>query len=45
MLFNFFYKMGDKTERHNKYFPITAIIEGVRAFQLHLHLEKGDLVT
>lgn len=45
MFFNFPYKVGDKIEIHDKDFPITAVIEDIRAFQLHLRLEKGDLVT
>lgn len=45
MFFNFPYKVGDKIEIHDKDFPITGIIEDIRAFQLHLRLENGDLVT
>jgi small-conductance mechanosensitive channel len=45
MFFNFPYKVGDKIEIHDKDFPITAIIEDIRAFQLHLRIENGDLVT
>ncbi|WP_242086380.1 mechanosensitive ion channel domain-containing protein [Aestuariivivens sediminis] len=45
MFFNFPYKVGDKIEIHDKDFPITAIIEDIRAFHLHLRLENGDLVT
>ena len=45
MFFNFPYKVGDKIEIHDKDFPITAIIEDIRAFQLHLRLEDGGLVT
>lgn len=45
MFFNFPYKVGDKIEIHDKDFPITAIIEDIRAFQLHLRTEDGDLVT
>ncbi|MDP5157581.1 MAG: mechanosensitive ion channel family protein [Flaviramulus sp.] len=45
MFFNFPYKVGDKIEIHDKDFPITAIIEDIRAFQIHLRLENGDLVT
>ncbi|GAA3584236.1 mechanosensitive ion channel domain-containing protein [Snuella lapsa] len=45
MFFNFPYKVGDKIEIHDKDFPIKAIIEDIRAFQLHLRLENGDLVT
>lgn len=45
MFFNFPYKVGDKIEIHDKDFPVTAIIEDIRAFQLHLRLDNGDLVT
>ncbi|MFV9550675.1 mechanosensitive ion channel domain-containing protein [Algibacter sp. PT7-4] len=45
MFFNFPYKVGDKISIHDKDFPITAIIEDIRAFQLHLRVENGDLVT
>ncbi len=45
MFFNFPYKVGDKIEIHDKDFPIRAIIEDIRAFQLYLRLENGDLVT
>ncbi|GAA3618278.1 mechanosensitive ion channel domain-containing protein [Flavivirga jejuensis] len=45
MFFNFPYKVGDKIEIHDKDFPIKAIIEDIRAFQLHLRIDNGDLVT
>jgi small-conductance mechanosensitive channel len=45
MFFNFPYKVGDRIAIHDKDFPVTAIIEDIRAFQLHLRLENGDLVT
>ncbi|NNC51347.1 MAG: mechanosensitive ion channel [Flaviramulus sp.] len=45
MFFNFPYKVGDKIAIHDKDFPVEAIIEDIRAFQLHLLLENGDLVT
>ena len=45
LFFNFPYKVGDKIEIHDKEFPIKAVIEDIRAFQLHLRLENGDLVT
>ncbi len=45
MFFNFPYKIGDKIEIHDKDYPIKAIIEDIRAFQLHLRLENGDLIT
>jgi len=45
MFFSFPYKVGDKIEIHDPDFPITAIIEDIRTFQVHLRTEKGDLVT
>lgn len=45
MFFSFPYKVGDKVKIHDKDFPIEAIIEDIRAFQLHLRLDNGDLVT
>ena len=45
MFFTFPYKVGDKVQIHDKDFPIEAIIEDIRAFQLHLRLDNGDLVT
>lgn len=45
MFFSFPYKVGDKIQIHDKDFPIEGIIEDIRAFQLHLRLENGDLVT
>ena len=45
MFFSFPYKVGDKIMIHDKDFPIEAIIEDIRAFQLHLRLNNGDLVT
>ncbi|AJR03907.1 mechanosensitive ion channel domain-containing protein [Siansivirga zeaxanthinifaciens] len=45
MFFNFPYKVGDKIEIHDHDFPIRAIIEDIRAFQVHLRLENGNLVT
>lgn len=45
MFFNFPYKVGDKIQIHDKDFPIIGIIEDIRAFQLHLRIENGDLVT
>ncbi|MFD0836619.1 mechanosensitive ion channel domain-containing protein [Mariniflexile aquimaris] len=45
MFFNFPYKVGDKIEIHDKDFPITAVIEDIRAFQLHLRIDNGNLVT
>ena len=45
MFFSFPYKVGDKIKIHNKDFPIEAIIEDIRAFQLHLRQDNGNLVT
>ncbi|WP_452220895.1 mechanosensitive ion channel domain-containing protein [Lacinutrix salivirga] len=45
MFFSFPYKVGDKIEIHDKDFPIEAVIEDIRAFQLHLRLSNGNLVT
>jgi len=45
MFFSFPYKVGDKIEIHDKDFPLQAIIEDIGAFQLHLRLDNGNLVT
>ncbi|MFB9052439.1 mechanosensitive ion channel domain-containing protein [Formosa undariae] len=45
MFFSFPYKVGDKISIHDKDFPIEAVIEDIRAFQLHLRLDNGNLVT
>ncbi|MFD2823848.1 mechanosensitive ion channel domain-containing protein [Lacinutrix iliipiscaria] len=45
MFFSFPYKVGDKIQIHDKDFPVEAIIEDIRAFQLHLRMDNGDLVT
>lgn len=45
MFFSFPYKVGDKIAIHDKDFPLQAIIEDIRAFQIHLRLDNGDLVT
>lgn len=45
MFFSFPYKVGYKIQIHDKDFPIEAIIEDIRAFQLHLRQDNGDLVT
>jgi MscS family membrane protein len=45
MFFSFPYKVGDKIKIHDKDFPLEGIIEDIRAFQLHLRIENGDLVT
>ena len=45
MFFSFPYKVGDKIKIHDKDFPLEAIIEDIGAFQLHLRLDNGDLVT
>ena len=45
MFFSFPYKVGDKIMIHDKDFPIEAIIEDIRAFQLHLRVDDGNLIT
>ena len=45
MFFSFPYKVGDKIQIHDKDFPIKAIIEDIRAFQILLRLDDGNLVT
>lgn len=45
MFFSFPYKIGDKIQIHDKDFPIVAIIEDIKAFQLHLRTDEGELVT
>lgn len=45
MFFSFPYKVGDKIEIHDKDYPIQGIIEDIRAFQLHLRMDNGDLTT
>jgi len=45
MFFSFPYKVGDKIQIHDKDFPLEGVIEDIRAFQLHLRVDNGDLVT
>lgn len=45
LFFSFPYKAGDKIRVHDKDFPLEGVIEDIRAFQLHLRLNNGDLVT
>jgi len=45
MFFSFPYKVGDKIRIHDKDYPVEAIIEDIRAFQLILRDNDGDLVT
>jgi len=45
MFFSFPYKVGDKIMIHDIDFPVEAIIEDIRGFQLHLRLDNGNLVT
>jgi small-conductance mechanosensitive channel len=45
MFFSFPYKVGDKIMIHDTDFPTEAIIEDIGAFQLHLRLDNGNLVT
>ncbi|MDB9754855.1 mechanosensitive ion channel family protein [Winogradskyella sp.] len=43
MFFSFPYKVGDKIKIHDKDYPIEAIIEDIRAFQLILREDNGDI--
>lgn len=46
MFFSCPYKIGDEIQIHDKDFPIEkAIIEDIKAFQLHLRTDEGELVT
>lgn len=45
MFFSFPYKVGDKIKIHDKDYPVEAIIEDIRAFQIILREDNGDLVT
>ncbi len=45
MFFSFPYKIGDKIKIHDKDLPIEAIIEDIKAFQLHLRTLEGELIT
>jgi small-conductance mechanosensitive channel len=45
MFFSFPYKVGDKIKIHDKDYPIVAIIEDIRAFQLILREDNGDITT
>ncbi|MEM9679791.1 MAG: mechanosensitive ion channel domain-containing protein, partial [Bacteroidota bacterium] len=45
MFFSFPYKVGDKIKINDNDFPLEAIIEDIRAFQLHLRQDNGHLVT
>ncbi|WP_179334609.1 mechanosensitive ion channel domain-containing protein [Winogradskyella costae] len=45
MFFSFPYKVGDKIKIHDKDESIIGIIEDIRAFQIHLRDDSGNLVT
>ena len=45
MFFSCPYKIGDKIKIHDEEFEASVIIENIKAFQLHLRTEEGDLVT
>lgn len=45
IFFSFPYKIGDKIHIHDKDYEITAIIEDIRSFQIHLRKENGELIT
>lgn len=39
------YKIGDKIKIHDTDFPIEAVIEDIKAFQMHLRTEENELIT
>ncbi|SHI53136.1 Mechanosensitive ion channel [Mesonia phycicola] len=45
MFFSCPYKIGDEIKIHDKDFPFTAIIEDIKAFQIHLRTSEGELIT
>lgn len=45
MFFSFPFKIGDKIKIHDKEFPIIGIIEDIKAFQMHIRNDDGELVT
>ena len=45
MFFSFPYKVGDKIKIHDSDYPTEAIIEDIRAFQLILRDDDGNLTT
>lgn len=45
MFFFFPFKIGDKIRINDKEFPLEAIIEDIRAFQMHLRTDENELVT
>lgn len=45
MFFSFRSKVGYKIKIHDKDYPVAAILEDIRAFQIHLREDNGDLVT
>ncbi|MGO2101563.1 MAG: mechanosensitive ion channel domain-containing protein [Psychroflexus halocasei] len=45
MFLYFPYKIGDKIKIHDKDFPVEAVIEDIKAFQLHLRTEENELIS
>lgn len=45
LFFSFPYKVGDKIKILDKDFPIEAVIEDIKGFQLHLREDNGNLIT
>ena len=45
MFFYFPFNIGDKIKIHDKDFPIEAVIEDIKAFQLHLRTSENELIT
>uniref|UniRef100_UPI003744309F mechanosensitive ion channel domain-containing protein n=1 Tax=Mesohalobacter halotolerans TaxID=1883405 RepID=UPI003744309F len=45
LYFYYPFKIGDKIKILDKDFPLEATIEDIKAFQIHLRTDEGDLVT
>lgn len=45
MFFSFPFKIGDKIKIHDKEFPIVGVIEDIKAFQMHIRNDEGELIT
>jgi len=45
LFFSFPFKIGDKIRIQDKDFPLDATIEDIRAFNVNLRTDQGELVT
>ncbi len=45
MFFYFPFNVGDKIKIHDKDSPVEAVIEDIKAFQLHLRTKDNELIT